>query len=1252
MFGFEDFNFKTYNNKLLDPDNLFIDSIESGKNIFLSGEVSNTGYSYYLNNVPISLNKPKNISKRNTFIYDFQNGFLNLKNLKFLGVFLGIDLSFPNYIEVGQNVTGTITNISDKTFQINSGVIDSYYNFKLESLSTGIYSPNSTGQIIISSSGLNPSINYENFLINLNLFTDSNNSKKSIYLNSKKTDVNYFIFSGSNINYSNLDAGLGESIEGYNILNYEFITGQKINSQESLYGNKEVEIKLSYLSGYTGNYQSSIIGSGITNVNFSGDITGYGYMFKNIDIIGTGKNPSNNLNYINTINQKVYSDLIIVSGFVENQNVSALSTGNASGEFITAYPISVILNESKAINLSNNIFGFGLLTGITSGIGISQNGITGSGIFYYNSGSYFFGNYNFNPQNIQTTGMYDGEVVGLNYFNTGYYTGQFSGIVTGSGFINSDYASYNATGIISGDLNNRIIEKNITNKLSIPAVATGYVNINLNYLGFGLATGDYTNTNILGNIIEYTGNVNSNYTGFVNGTGYLFVSGSNILKNKYGEEKLTTYLDFITYEANGNPNNINSPENIVNYTYSCVGTGLKYTTGINGVLGISYEEGYKIFTGDIIETGLVTHNEYNLYKATGLNFNLLNNNFYSNPVTGYIEDRGTYSIRTGFTGKCDFLGEYAIKFYGIGTGAKDGEIYEEDHPRIGYINKIYQLNTGIFFETNDSGVKNIIITRPAIEFIENGIMPNLIRDFTISPPIVKPGSSIWVSSGNLTDTNLRGDAETKFLVIPNSGDIHCPWENDPNSPNYGLRSSACGGSTYHTYYLESGYNNWFGPPREKMLTGYLTLTGSGFMETSYPINNITGILISGNGSLLTTQNITGSDFEYITGYRKVVSKLRTQTIENNIFSGFDNTIVNRTGIFSIPVTKSVTGFNYSQIEFTYTGIMTGELKNILINNSSGYLSTGVYLERSKNEINLNNFKYLNIDNNIYDLNLNAISNLSGSGIGIIPATGFLVKNFGGVFALTNTINDSGKFLVTGLNLGSNMVLNYTVDDFGVKNINQFVTGLIKNPRIYNSTIDINSNAVIGTGVINSSVTGSGFCEKNIDVINISGDIPLGNKVFGNYIDIKNIEYTLTGNAIDGVVEYNNIVTGYSNGLLYSGYVTNFTPVKTYILNKNILITGLMNDPLNYNINFENSYSISTGYYDVNSNNVNYKNLNFIDNIYSGKAILPNNAKQLYIKTQLKEHKNDNPISANLTILGNNASGISVINMQYKNPRTI
>jgi hypothetical protein len=1290
IFGFEDFNFKIINNKLLDPENIFIDTLESGKKIFLSGELSSTGYSYYLNDDLIALNKQKISNNINKFYYDFQEGFLNLNNLKFFGIFQDLQLSFPQEVNPGGLFTGYISNLSNKNININSGIINSPNNFELNILDTGVYLPNSSGKIIIQTSGFNKTIPIKNFPIEINLFGDFGEFNQTLLINRYSENFNYSIFSGSNLIKSNLNANFGENIIFDNILFYESISGRNQNN-EIIYYPKNVELDLIYSGGYTGDTQSYILGSGITNINFSGEITGQGYLSKLITIEATGRNPTNDSNYINTLTQTGYSDLIIVSGFIENQKTTTVATGVKFGDFLVSNITPVILQEEKQIKLSNNILGFGILTGITSGMGYNnQYNISGTGFFYYNTGSYFTGNYIYNLNNINYTGIYEGDA-DCNYINTGYYSGQFSGIVTGAGEIYSNQITYNATGKISGDLNERIITKEVSNILNIPQIATGLVNVNISFKGFGDATGDYRNTNISGNIINYTGLINSNYTGFINGTGFLINSGEANLKNKYGEEKLTNYIDIVPYQAIGNVNNVNSPENIVYYNYSCSATGANLITGISGIIGYSTNDNIINLSGFIIESGYLTGKaENDLLKATGIISKAMGANFYLSPVTGHILDTGIYTTSKIFTGFCHFSGKYPVRLYADGFSPHDWQLepgalsgwYNRNpggggpydniaaipiprpYLRRGYIETEIDLPlTGINFTEWEQGYALIRVEKPYKDFIYIGndfiAFQVLHRDFGESPArnfamgskdgydFLFPDNEItWLSHPSVARSYYRPNPltisgnwnyEGNWNAYQDQHTYTYDWTLDPKSA---FKITNCPPGTFQS----SDCNT----TKEAMLVGYITVYGSGMMHDTAIASGTTGILISGSGMDFIKTGINGTDFDYVTGYQKDISKLRTQNINGYEYSGWDTRTINRTGNFSINLSKSVTGLNYSQIEFTYTGLLTGSIENILINNSSGYLYTGVLLQKTKEQINLNNFKYINLDNQNYDLNLNPISNLSGSGFGLIPATGFFIKDYAGIFVKNNTLIDSGKFLVTGLNNNFNININYLENNSGVKSINNNYTGYIKDPNVVNSNFRINSNTIIGTGRFNQNITGSGYLEKLVNINNISGDISPGDKIIGNYLDVQNKNFYISGNAISGVIDYNNIVTGYDeSGFLYSGYISKTPAIKKYNFNNNILMTGYLNDPLNYKINFENSYSIATGIYNKNTNNIEYKNLEFVNGKYHGTGTLPPDVAMLYITTKLKEYKNSNPIEAILSISGNATQPSGVININYK-----
>lgn len=1330
IFGFENFNFKIINNKLLDPENLFIDTLESGKRIFLSGKLSPTGYSYYLNDNLVALDKQKNLNNINNFFYDFQDGFLNLTDLKFFGNFDGLELFFPEEINVGGLFTGYASNVSNKNLTIKSGFIKSSNNFELNQLDTGIYAPNSSGKIIIQTSGFNQTIPIKAFPLEINLFGDFGSLNKTVSINRYSAPLNYSIFSGSNLTASNINANLGESIIFNNILFYENISGRDIDNQ-IVYNPKNIELNLIYSSGYTGNHQSYIIGSGVTNVNFSGEITGQGYFSKLINIQATGKNPVNYLNYIDTLTTTGYSDFKIVSGFMENQKTTSLASGIKSGVFSASTIIPVVLQEQKQIKLSNNVLGFGILTGLCSGVGVG-NGVSGSGFFYYNTGSYFTGDYNYNYDKINLTGIYDGNA-DCNYINTGYYSGLFSGLITGTGLLYSDEINYNATGKISGDLNKRILIKNVSNRHKTPHVATGIVNIDVDYQGFGNATGNYVNTNIFGNITQYTGIVNSNYTGSINGTGFLISSGSATLKNKYGEENLINYINFEPYQAVGNPNNVNSQENIVNYNYSCPATGETPFSGLSGIIGYTTPDNIINFTGFINLSGILSGKAENgMYKATGITSNILDGNFFTTTVTGYISNQTMYSLPpTGYSGISYFSGKHMVRLYAKGFSKWDWQlepralsgyynrtpggsgIYDNidaipiprPYLRWGYIEEEIDLPlTGIQFPPNgfqNEQVALLQITKPYKDFIYVGqdyiAFRVLTRDFQMSPPApfyINPRPNNTWPAGNGEYQFLVPDNEIDYLTAPPVGrsyyrpnpiiisgewrdarffdqnlqpvmsgawvginnetsedavhfkSIFYDWTLEPKSAFYRVD---CLPVHLRTPQYSHDYNGDCGTSGEFTLRGVMELTGSGFMSVQMPASIQTGIIISGSGIKLTKQNLTGIDFDYITGYEKNISKLRTQNIDGYEYSGWDTRTVNRTGNFSIDLDRIVSGFGLSQIEFTYTGRLTGKMENLLINNNSGYLYTGLYLEKPKEEIDLSNFKYINIDNNVYDLNLVPISNLSGSGFGLVPVTGFFSKYSSGIFSNTNIITESGNFLITGSG-NINIDVYFPLNSTGVITVNNNYTGLIKNPKILNTNYNINDNSIIGTGRFNQAITGSGYIEKLVYINNASGNILPGNIIYGNYLDIKNIDFYISGNATSGIINYNNIATQYESGVLYSGYLDKVEAVKSYNYNEDILVTGYLNNQLNYQINFDNSYSISTGIYNEITNTIEYKNLDFINGKYHGTGNLPSGINTLYIQTKLKEYKTSNPIKANLEISGNSGtSSSSVINVNYEKP---
>jgi hypothetical protein len=225
--------------------------------------------------------------------------------------------------------------------------------------------------------------------------------------------------------------------------------------------------------------------------------------------------------------------------------------------------------------------------------------------------------------------------------------------------------------------------------------------------------------------------------------------------------------------------------------------------------------------------------------------------------------------------------------------------------------------------------------------------------------------------------------------------------------------------------------------------------------------------------------------------------------------------------------------------------------------------------------------------------------------------------------------------------------------------------------ISGDTGNFSANIILSTGLreeLSGNIYGSGYISKNVSVSGTGYNFLSNNTVTGIINDnleefvylnqyltnqdvnvqasgmengaivFKNLNTTINGYAQQGLIDYNNVVTGIIDGINVTGFITTVTGSGMASVFVEKIITGYSNQSITYNKNFFDAFNLATG---TNSTNfVDFKNksyLNFNNNTYSHSIQLDKNVKNVYIDVYYKKYFDLNKINVKLIVSGSNLS---------------
>lgn len=1181
-FGFSgvgsNFSIKLINNKIFNPDQKVVSTINLNEIIRISGDIFKNKYNLYLNKKVVSFNKPYNFSYFDHFY------FKSITNTDILGLNIkgskpSIVINIPNNFNVGNNIDCSI-NVNNLSARIYSGQINDLSSGSKSSFVLSNLPSNGSGNFQIKTTGAIQDVDFKDYPIELNLYTNFGTIKNYYNITGKYQEYQPFVELKNIIDADNFP--IGESGKSVYRLEYEISSGENIIPPD-------ISLSFAYQSGYTGLEQASVPGTGIYNINYTGNIIGSGNVISptNTSYNLTGFNILTNTNVSGNVNLNL-SKFIYLNGNLTN-NVTVNGTGLKNTSVQNDEDFQATGTNLVALNASGNVFVSGALTGSVNNqpaIGISYVLSNSGGIFtdlnliplsfssysgimntgYLLANDYFTGNVGAYPLgNLNATGIATGKNETLFIYSGNNLSGLFTGNLYGSGNIHvqENYSTnQRVTGYLSGDIAQRQISLDIpTINLSRFGYFTGNYNTNLNIPIIGTASGkDQNNLEIITNVTGSYG-LSSGLTFSTNDSGIKYIVLNNFLSKNPIE--LASYLE----KSLNLSGNTSSPS---------------YIRCIKNTLYIGYDtlNIFKLFTGN-------NENWNEIYSFSGT---------------------GSFGCSAGIN-----KNENKLLIGAATSGAGVVHIYENNNGVWSNANIIpYNTTTGYRFgrslDINDSG--NIFIVgvpnyrttlyNSGLAVIYTGSGLNYAIDTTLygTPSQTMHsyfGTSVAInSSGNKVAVSSLSDSSVGF------GAIYIYEKNT----NWDLVKKITG-------LYQGGYSVSFSknddiiifdsgaPSANQAKNGVLSIVKNSTGSWD-PVANITGdYLFARNSAISSGDKILSTSVTYSSPGDPTISGSCsifgiTGNLENKIynfnFSNKPNTIATSNNDLNIYIITGNTNITYFSGDFSHLGLKSNNLAYQNIINWKP-INTFVNIPQTLSIIGSG------------DVSLNHTGNYTG--LQINNKTLLTKCQQGGSNAsIISEINNklfTGVWSGTGIISSTNENVTFNSMDSGVKILVGTKTGIPASFNLINSLGNSYQNEVFRSGnfsgYFSGNVFGSGMVYRSISGYP-TGIIKSGNLISGLYFNTGTFNQNISGNVLNGVMIYDNIVTGLNNGDPLTGRISSIIATGNYSSGFLEQVTGTILNGISYLKTFNQSFP----YVKTGLDFINRTDLALISNVYTGNLL--------------------------------------------------
>lgn len=563
------FSIKLINNKIFDPNQKVISTINLNEAISISGDIFQNKYNLYLNEKVISFNRSYNFNYFDHFYFKSITN-TDISDLSIKGTQPQVTINIPNSFNVGENVNCSI-NVNNLSAKIYSGQINDLSSGSKSSFVLSTLPNNGSGNFQIKTTGAIQDVDFKNYPIELNLYTNFGTIKRYYNITGKYQEYQPFVELINIIDADNFP--IGESGRSVYRLEYEISSGENIIPPD-------ISLSFAYHNGYTGLEQASVQGTGSYNINYTGNIVGSGNVnsLANTSYNLTGRNVLTNTDVSGDVSLNL-SKFIYLNGNLTN-NITLAGTGLRNASVVNDEDFQATGINFATLNASGNVFISGNLTGSVNNqpaTGISYILSTSGGVFtdlnlvplnfssysgiintgYLIANDYFTGNVGtYSLGNSNSTGILTGKNETLFIYSGNNLSGLFTGNLYGSGDVSvqENYSlNQRVTGVLSGDISQRQIILDLpTINLSRFTYFTGNYTSDLSIPIVGTASGkDQNNLEVITNVTGRFG-ISSGFTFNSNDSGVKYVVLNNFISKNPVE--LANY----TFTNDFNSSNINS----------------------------------------------------------------------------------------------------------------------------------------------------------------------------------------------------------------------------------------------------------------------------------------------------------------------------------------------------------------------------------------------------------------------------------------------------------------------------------------------------------------------------------------------------------------------------------------------------------------------------------------------------------------------------------------------------------------------